>query len=104
MSSASEAKLAALFYGCKQAVPIRTTLQEMGHPQLNPTPVTTDNATAHGLTLGTMTPKASKPNDMRFHWLKCRKAQWQFCFLWQKGALNRADYASKHHTPSHHQK
>lgn len=104
MSSASEAELAALFYGCKQAVPLRTTLEEMGHQQINPTPVTTDNATAHGLTLGLMTPKASKPNDMRFHWLKCRRAQSQFLYLWRKGALNRADYASKHHAPAHHSK
>jgi hypothetical protein len=59
MSSASKTKLAALFYRCKQAVPMHTTLQEMGHTQSNPTPVTTNNATAHGLTMGTMTPKAS---------------------------------------------
>jgi hypothetical protein len=74
MSSASEAEQAALFYGCKQAVPLRSMLEEMGHQQTNPIPVTTDNATAHGLTLGLMTPKASKLNDMRFHWLKCRRA------------------------------
>jgi len=74
MSSASEAELATLYYGCKQAAPIRVTLEEMGHPQLAPTPVTTDNITAQGLTMGTMTPKASKSNDQRFNWLKCRNA------------------------------
>ena len=46
MSSASEAELAALYYGCKQAAPIRVTLEEMGHPQPAPTPVTTNNITA----------------------------------------------------------
>lgn len=30
MASASEAELAALFYGCRGAVPLRTTLLEMG--------------------------------------------------------------------------
>jgi hypothetical protein len=74
MSSASEAELAALYYGCKQAAPIRVTLEEMGHPQPAPTPVTTNNITAQGLTMGTMTPKASKSNDQRFNWLKCRNA------------------------------
>jgi len=103
MSSASEAELAALYYGCKQATPIRVTLEEMGHPQPAPTPVTTDNITAQGLTLGTMTPKASKSNDQRFNWLKCRNAQRQFKYLWRKGILNRADYASKHHPARHHQ-
>ncbi|RPI66945.1 MAG: hypothetical protein EHM43_10390, partial [Ignavibacteriae bacterium] len=95
MSSASEAELAALYYGCKLAIPIRTTLAEMGHPQHDRTMVTTDNITAQGLTMGTMTPKASKSMDQRFHWLKCRHAQHQFLYLWRRGTANRADYASK---------
>ena len=103
MSSASEAETSALFYGCKRAIPYRVTLEEMGHPQ-SKTPVTTDNNTAHGLTMGTMNSKASKSNDMRFQWLKCRKAQGLFRFLWARGHLNRADYPSKHHQASHHQR
>ena len=75
MSSASKAELAALYYGCKQAAPIHITLKEMGHPQPTPTPITIDNITAQGLTMGTMMPKASKSNDQRFNWLKCRNAQ-----------------------------
>jgi hypothetical protein len=103
MSSASEAELAALYYGCKQAAPIRITLEKMGHPQPAPTPVTTDNITAQGLTMGTMTPQASKSNGQRFNWLKCRNAQRLFKYLWRKGILNRADYASKHHPARDHQ-
>ena len=102
MSSASEAELAALYYGCKLAVPLRTTLEEMGHPQLKRTMVTTDNITSQGLTMSTMTPKASKSMDQRFHWLKCRDAQRQFTYLWRHSSLNCADYASKHHTAQHH--
>jgi hypothetical protein len=103
MASASETELAALFYGCKEAIPLRTTLEEMGHPQPGPTPVTTDNTTAVGLTLNTMAPKASKSMDMRFQWLKCRRAQSLFRYLWAKGVKNRADYPSKHHPAAHHQ-
>jgi hypothetical protein len=103
LSSASEAKLAALYYGCKLAVPIRTTLEVMGHPQIKRTMVTTDNITAQGLTMKTMTPKASKSMDQRFHWLKCRNAQHQFLYLWHCSANNHADYASKHHPAKHHQ-
>ncbi len=62
ISSASEAELAALYYGCKIAVPIRTTLDEIGHTQPL-TPITTDNITAQGLTIDTMTPTASKSID-----------------------------------------
>jgi hypothetical protein len=97
MSSASEVELAALYYGCKQTTPIHVTLEEMGHPQLAPTPITTDNITAQGLTMGTMMPKASKSNTQRFNWLKCCNAQRQFKYLWRKGILNRADCASTHH-------
>jgi hypothetical protein len=75
----------------------------MGHAQPKPIPVTTNNITAQGLTMGTMTPRASKSMDQHFHWLKCRDAQRQFCYIWYKGILNRADYASKHHAPKHHQ-
>jgi hypothetical protein len=81
MSSASKAELAALYYGYKLAVPLHTTLEEMGHPQHKRTMVTTDNITAQGLTMGTMTPKASKSMDQRFHWLKCCNAQRQFLYL-----------------------
>jgi hypothetical protein len=103
MSSASKAELATLYYGCKIAAPLRTTLEEMGHAQPRPIPVTTNNITAQGLTMGTMTPSASKSMDQHFHWLKCWDAQQQFQYLWCKGILNRADYASKHHAPKHHQ-
>ena len=44
MASASETELAALFYGCKEAIPLRTTLEELGYSQPGPTPVTTDNS------------------------------------------------------------
>jgi hypothetical protein len=67
MSSASEAELAALYYGCKLAVPICTTLEDMGHPQTKRTMVITHNITAQGLTMGIMTPKASKSMDQCIH-------------------------------------
>jgi hypothetical protein len=69
----------------------------MGHPQHNRTMVTTDNITTQGLTMGTMTPKASKSMDQQFHWLKCRNAQRQFLYLWRRGIKNRADYNDRHH-------
>lgn len=103
MASASEAELAALFYNAREAVPLRITLEELGHPQPSTT-ITTDNATAVGLTTGIMTPKRSKMMDMRFHWLKCREAQNQFKYSWTPASENRADYPSKHHPGAHHQR
>jgi hypothetical protein len=99
----SKAELAVLYYSCKLAAPLQTTLKKLIHIQPTPTPVTTNNITAQGLTMETMTPKASKSMDLQFHWLKCWHAQCQFQYLWQKGILNHADYSSKHHAPKHHQ-
>jgi hypothetical protein len=103
MSSASEVELTALYYDCKLAFPIHTTLEEMGHPQLKCIMITTDNITAQGLTMGTMTPKASTLMDQCFHWLKCCYAQCQFLYLWCHGIDNCANYTSKHHPAKHHQ-
>ena len=101
LSSASEAETAAIFYNCKAALPLRVSLEEMGHPQPK-TPVTTDNTTAVGLIQRTMIPKAAKSNDMRFNWSKCREAQSQFDAFWRRGKLNRADYHSKKHPTKHY--
>ena len=102
MSSAWwEAKLATLYYGYKLAASKQTTLKELGHIQPS-TSVTTDNVTAQGLTMGMITPKASKSMDQRFHWHICYNTQCQFHNLWCKGILNCAEYSSKHHPPNHH--
>ncbi len=104
MFMVSEAELASLYYGCILAIPICTTLDKMGHTQ-PPMPVTSDNVTSQGLTIGTMTPKASKSMDKQFHWFKCHShiGIRQFLYLWCCGILNQADYARKHHAPKHHQ-
>ena len=102
MSSASEVETGAIYYRHKRAIPYRVTLQEMGHPQYEPTPVTTQNSKAHDLIMGTMTSKTSKSNGMRFQWLKCHKAQHLFALLWACGPKNRADYPSKHHHGTHY--
>ena len=101
MASASEAELAAMFYNTRKAIPLRVTLEEMGHPQ-PATNTTFENFTVHGLTQGTMVAKKSKAMDMRFHWLWCQEAKRHINFLWRRGKNNRADYHTKHHPPSHH--
>jgi hypothetical protein len=101
MSSAAEAELGALFINAKTAVSMRTTLEELGHPQTR-TPMQTDNSTAHALLTNKILPKALKAMDMRFHWLRCRDAQGQFRYYWRPGTQNLADYWTKHHPASHH--
>ena len=67
----------AILLNSQQAVPIRTKLLEMGHPQ-PPTPIKTDSETSHGILTGNMRRKRSKAFDMRFNWMRCRIKQKQF--------------------------
>ena len=59
MDSAAEAETGTIFLNNQQAVPIRTDLIKMGHPQL-PTPIKTDSATSYGILTSNMLQKRSK--------------------------------------------
>ena len=48
MSAASEAECGATFINCKAAVPLRITLEEIGHTHPT-TPVQIDNSTMEGI-------------------------------------------------------
>ena len=74
MASAAEAEIVGLFMNAQEAVPERTTLIELGHPQPS-TPLKTDNITADGILNGTVKQKRSKALVMKFYWLKDRAAQ-----------------------------
>jgi hypothetical protein len=105
MSSAAEAECGGLYINAHEAVPMRHTLIELGHPQPNDgTPIRTDNSTAEGIMNRTVKPKKSKSMDMRFWWLVDRVEQKQFRIYWAPGAVNLADYYSKKHPASHHKK
>jgi hypothetical protein len=103
VSSATEAEMGALFYNIKDAVLLRTSLQELGHPQ-PPTPVQTDNACAAGILNATVKQRRSKAIDMRFYWVRDRIHQKQFHVYWVKGSENLGDYFTKHHSPAHHKR
>jgi len=101
VSSAAEAEMGALFVNAKTAVSMRKLLIRLGHPQPR-TPMQNDNATAHALLTNKILPRELKAMDMRFHWLRCRDAQGQFCYYWQPGMQNLADYFTKHHPATYH--
>ena len=103
LSSAAEVEFGALFHNTKEATPLHTTLEELGHPQ-PPTPVLVDNSTAVGLANDTVTQRCSRAIDMHFYWIRDRVNQNQFHVYWAPAHLNLADYFTKHHTPSHHRR
>jgi hypothetical protein len=103
MSSASEAEVAACFVNTKEAIPLRTALEEMGHPQLA-TPVQTDNSTTYGIIHNKVKQVRSKAMDMRFYWVGDIVKQGQFPVYWAPGTGNLANYFTKKHSPNHHQR
>ena len=74
MASAAEANLGSLLLNFQEAVPIRITLEEIGHSQSS-TPVQVDNSTALGIATGTIKQRMSRSVDMRFYWIWDRKNQ-----------------------------
>ena len=72
MASAAEAELGALLLNCQEAVPIRITLEEMGHSQ-PPTPVQVDNSNTLVIATVTINQRKSKAMDVRFYWIRDRK-------------------------------
>jgi hypothetical protein len=101
VSSDAEAELGAFFHNGKEAAWLRTTLQDMDHPQ-PATPMQTDNLCAAGIANDTLKQRRSKTITMRLCWIRYRVNQHQFVVHWRRGSDDLADYFTKHHSPAHH--
>lgn len=66
MSSVAEDKLAVLFISCRKSIPAHHSVEEMDYTQ-PPTPMQTDNTTAHGIVTNNIAGKRQKHMDMRLH-------------------------------------
>ena len=101
MVSSAEAKYGTIFVNAKTAVPIRTTLSEMGWKQ-GPTATQVDNSAALGIATKEFRHNKYKAMDMRFYWINDRIKQGQFRVFWRPGPEHLGDYHSKHHPPEQH--
>ena len=68
MASTSEAGCGTIFVNAQIAVPIRTTLTEMGWKQ-GPTAIQVDNSNTVGIATKEFRQDKSKVMDMNFYWL-----------------------------------
>ena len=101
--SAAEAKYGGLFINAKEGVPIRTTLQELGHKQTKTgNLLKTDNSTVHGIVHKIVCQKKSRCFDTGFHWIRDCAKQGHFDVYWKPGPNNIADYVTMHHPPAIH--
>ncbi len=101
LASALESEIGGIFYNAQECVPMRHTLEALGHPQ-PPTPIQTDNEVADGIINDRVKQRRSKAIDMRFYWVRDRVRQGQFRIHWLSGQENLADYFTKHHPVAHH--
>ena len=102
MSSVAEAKIGVTFLNTKDALLIRTTLKEIGHPQ-PPTTMQVDNTTAVSFSNNTIKQKQSKAICMRFYCIRDSTFQYHFNIYCSPGSNNLGDYHTKHHFPGHKQ-
>ena len=102
MCSVVEAECGGLFNNAKTAIFIKRVLEGMENKQ-KPIGLRTDNSTANAFVDSSMRNKQSKDWDMRFNWLREEKNKDIFKIYLDKGVHNKADYFTKHHSPSHHE-
>ena len=77
MGSAAEADIGGAYINVQEAVPIRTLLRELGHPQ-PATPIQVEKSTVDGFANDTIKQKRSKAMDVRFYWIHDCTIQGQF--------------------------
>ena len=101
MASAADTKYGIIFINAQTAIPIRTTLFEIGWKQ-GPTSIQVEMSTDVGIATKEFRQNKSKAMDMRFYCINNRIKQGQFCVFCRPGSENLGDYHSVNHSPEHH--
>ena len=101
MSYGAEVYIQASFINAQEAVPERTTLIEMGHPQ-PPTKIQVDNTRADAFFNKNLKQKRFKSIDMPSYWIQDIFTQRQFKYSWRPVSTNLCNYHTKHHSPDFH--
>ena len=101
VGSATEAEYAGLYLNAQNGEVARQILEDLGHPQSQPTEIVYDNTTAGSIANKTAKTRRSKAIAMRYHWVQDRIAQKHFKLKWKPGKHNLADFTTKSH-PIHH--
>ena len=103
-TSVAEVETHGVFQNAKRIISIRYVLEAIGHKQIKPTPLRTDNSTSSGFVNKNMQMKQSKAWDMQLHWLRDKPNKEIFNVFWDKGPNNGADYFTKYHPTVHHRR
>ena len=79
VASATEAELGAVFLNCQEGMTSKSTLEDLGHPQLK-IQVHCDNATAVSIANNTIKRQRSRTIEMRYVWTCEKDAQYVYSF------------------------
>ena len=101
MGHASESKIWAAYINGQEAIPICTSLGELGHKQ-TPTEIQVEKFTAEGFDNDTIKQKISKAINMQFYWIKERTRQIQSLVYCRTGSTNIGDYHTKNNYSARH--
>ena len=101
-SSTMESEYAALAINTQTAEGIRQILNDLGHPQIQPTNIIYDNEISGKVALKKCKIKRSKAIASRYHWIQDRIRMGHFNLLWRPGKENLADFFTKAHPIHHH--
>ena len=72
MASTKETETGVAFINARKVVPVRQTLESLGHSQA-PMPLQLDNTSTAIIINDTIKQRRSKPIEIRFYWLKDRE-------------------------------
>ena len=100
VSSAAEAEIAGNYLDTQAAIPIRTALIELAHPQPS-TPIRLDNTAAVGFANVGIKQKRSKAMDMWWYWIQDRVRENLLLVYYRLVDTNLGDPFTTHHTLSH---
>jgi hypothetical protein len=91
MHLAAKCETSGVFSDGQATIICRTALHALGHPQ-PPTPLKTNNTTAHSLVHANVCQCRSTTWDMCWNWLCSPAAKQQLLIYWDWGKNNRSDY------------
>ena len=102
--AAAESETHGVFYSTKQSISIRYILNQIGHKQLQSTPLRTDNSTSAEYVNKNIQMKRSKTWDIYLYWLRDKELCKKIKILWDKGSNNGADYFTKNYSIIYHRR
>ena len=94
MSSVAESEVGGCYGNCREALPIRITLDKLGHKQ-PATGMYTDNTTAANILNNNCKQQCLKYINIHFYWIWYRIKQDQLILSWEPAHTNPENYPKK---------